>query len=149
VAIGQFLAAILSDADLDRVNVEAGLSLVWTKGFLDVATPFSILPIPQADGVQPKLTSIVTVLSSGCDAVLKSAGPGLPDVDAKSARIRLRLKISTKYPENSVTDRTLLEIAAIDFPLPAPPVVSSTFLQRLWAWLTFRIFRPTPASSAG
>jgi hypothetical protein len=117
-ALASFFGGLFNKADLSKLSIEAGISLAWSKGSLEMVTPFAILPadFPSAGGTADTLAGVVNGL---CTQFL---GPGLsPPSDADSASIRLRVKITAPDPDVPAGRRTLIEVTAIDFPLKTKP----------------------------
>jgi hypothetical protein len=118
-ALSSFFDGLLQRADLSNLSVEAGLFLVWQKGQMKAVTPFAILPADQAlakptSAPSSAAGSIADFLNGKCKTLLD---PLVVPPDADQASIRLRVKITT--PDKTPSDRrTLLEVVAIDFPLP-------------------------------
>jgi hypothetical protein len=108
-ALQAFFDTVFRGADLSTVRLEVGASLAWHAGQLTGVTPFFILPpdpdmIPGA-GTAKDLTDFVF---GKYDDLLKTGTP--TDV---ALALRLRVKLATNDPPPQ--QRTLLDIAAIDF----------------------------------
>ncbi|MEO8727291.1 MAG: hypothetical protein ABI383_14350 [Acidobacteriaceae bacterium] len=122
-ALTAFFQALFNTADLSTMGLEIGVSLVWRKGSLDIATPFSILPsdfLPADKTAGGAAQFVVNVCSKLPSTTLQAP----PDVEEGSAAIRLRIKITDQpptttrsQPPQTAPARTLLDIAAIDFQL--------------------------------
>ncbi len=115
-ALQAFFDSIFHQADLTQLSMEAGISLSWSKGSMSAVTAFSILPadLKPADGTAH---GVATFVHDKCVALLGTGVLQPPDTD--SAAIRLRVKITAPDKDTPTGPRTLLEITAIDFPLPA------------------------------
>jgi hypothetical protein len=119
-ALTQFFTGIFNNSDLSSFLLEVGTSLSWGKGSLSVVTPFSILPTDIIPGAGSAV-AVADFVFTKCDLLL---GPNVPP-DVEKISIRLRVKLS-EQPDTGKTSsgRTLLEIAAIDFPLTAAAPLS-------------------------
>lgn len=106
-ALQAFFDALLQSANLSTLKLEVGASLVWQAGKLRGVTPFFILPpdITPGDGTTTSLTAYVF------DKYTELLRTGAPSDVALA--LRLRVKLST--PDAPPMQRTLLDIAAIDF----------------------------------
>jgi hypothetical protein len=98
-----------------NIKMEIGASLVWRKGVLSLVTPFVVMPWDIIDVMNPGGDDGSYGIYTKCTALLGAGTPKPPNVD--QAWIRLRLKITGVPIAGQEVGATLLEIAAIDFPL--------------------------------
>jgi hypothetical protein len=125
-ALQGFFGGIFHQADLSQLNVDAGISLIWTKGSMAGVTPFSILPadIKPGKGTVPELVQFV---SDKCKELV--GGALIRPSETDSASIRLRVKITAADKDTPSGSRTLIDAPATDFELPAKmagPLTRST-----------------------
>jgi hypothetical protein len=117
-ALKIFFDKLFNSARLDTFAVEVNACLEFRRESLLAHTPYSVVAIDMmpasvdavADRVFIKCRDLLGTL--GRDEVLAP-----PEVDASA--LRLQIKIGLK---GDSVKRTLLEIAAVDFPLPGPKV---------------------------
>jgi len=114
-ALPAFFEGIFHGADLAKLDLETGLSLLWSKGAMSMATPFSILPVDIKPG-NGTAKDISDVVQKKCEKLL--GGTSKKPSETDSAAIRVRVKITA--PDNNTPHgrRTLVEIPAVDFALP-------------------------------
>jgi hypothetical protein len=109
-ALQAFFTGIFNNEDLTTMNIEVGMSLKWTKAQMTTVTPFCILPV-DAPPVGGTATDVANFVFASCGELLGTSVT--PPAETDSAAIRLRVKITVPTTSGG---RTLLEIAAIDFP---------------------------------
>lgn len=108
-ALQDFFDSLLQKTDLSNLKLEVGASLVWQAGKLNGVTPFCILP-PDIKPGNGTAGALATFVFDKYDALLKTGAP-----TGVGLALRLRVKLAT--PDDPPQQRTLLDMAAIDFPI--------------------------------
>lgn len=110
-----FIVTLLNGADVASLALEVNAALYCRREALSIFTPFSLIPSDMMPSGSTAATEIATRIHSKFEAFVKDHG--LPK-EVDESWLRLRIKIS--QPKSSFGQRTLIEIAAIDFPLATP-----------------------------
>lgn len=112
-----FFKALFNGASISSFAVELSAALHCERQSLSLETAYSIVPI---DMMPASADSVAKLVFKRCYDLMGGSGTGnvSPPPEMEGAVLRLHVKISQK--KNDAIKRTLLEIAAIDFPLAVP-----------------------------